>query len=63
MLNFDPERYVSIQTGAVQLAPRIDRAVGDLLAAGATNVVFAGTGGAQRDGCAFCLPVVDPAFL
>ena len=46
MLNFDPERYVTIQSGAVQLAPRIDRAIGELLADGATNVVFAGTGGA-----------------
>ena len=46
MLNFDTERYLRIQHGAVGLADRIDTLVRDALASGATNLVFAGAGGA-----------------
>lgn len=46
MLNFDEERFLGIQSGAVALADRLDRVVGDLLAAGAPNVHFLGSGGA-----------------
>lgn len=45
-LNFDPERYLRIQTGAVGLAERIDAAVADALESGVNHVVFAGAGGA-----------------
>lgn len=45
MLNFDEARYLSIQNGAVALAPRIDKAIGEAIAAGATNLYFLGTGG------------------
>ncbi len=45
MLNFDEERYISIQSGAAGLAGQIDAAVGDLLAKGAENIFFLGTGG------------------
>ena len=46
MLSFDTERYLRIQGGAVGLAERIDTLVRDALASGATNLVFAGAGGA-----------------
>lgn len=46
MLNFDTERFLSIQTGAVALAPRIDDLVRERLAAGTDTVIFAGSGGA-----------------
>jgi fructoselysine-6-phosphate deglycase len=45
VLNFDPERYVRLQTGAVQLAEPLRQAVRERLAAGATNLFFIGTGG------------------
>ena len=46
MLNFDEQRYVRIQTGAVALAERFDTVIGAALAAGAENIFFLGTGGA-----------------
>ena len=46
MLNFDEARYLRIQTGAVALAERLDRVIGDSLKAGAENLFFLGTGGA-----------------
>jgi fructoselysine-6-phosphate deglycase len=46
LLNFDPARYLRIQTGAVGLAEQIDAVVADALGSGVTNVVFAGAGGA-----------------
>jgi fructoselysine-6-phosphate deglycase len=46
MLNFDADRYRTIQSGAVGLAERIDAVVGEALDGGVTNLVFAGSGGA-----------------
>jgi fructoselysine-6-phosphate deglycase len=46
LLNFDPERYLRIQSGAVGLAEQIDAVVADALGSGVTTVVFAGAGGA-----------------
>jgi fructoselysine-6-phosphate deglycase len=46
MLSFDADRYLRIQSGAVGLADEIDALVRDALGSGATNVVFAGAGGA-----------------
>ncbi len=73
LLNFDPDRYLRIQSGAVALAGRIDAAVEDALAAGVTRVVFAGAGGAGilmqpaatllRDRSTFRADVVMPAEL
>jgi fructoselysine-6-phosphate deglycase len=45
MPNFDEARYLSIQSGAVALAGRIDAVIGQLLDSGAENVYFLGTGG------------------
>ncbi|MDQ0576750.1 SIS domain-containing protein [Agromyces albus] len=46
MLNFDDERFLRIQAGAVALAEPIDAFISERLAAGATNVFFLGSGGA-----------------
>ena len=46
MLNFDEQRFLRIQTGAVNLAERLDAVIGEALAAGADNIFFLGTGGA-----------------
>ena len=46
MLNFDAQRFLKIETGAVALAPGIHAAIGACLAAGAGNIFFLGTGGA-----------------
>jgi fructoselysine-6-phosphate deglycase len=46
MFNFDEARYLRIQSGAVALAGPIDQAIARLLAGGAQNIFFAGTGGA-----------------
>src|SRR3712207_319702 len=46
MLNFDEPRFLSIQAGAVALAPRLDAAIAQALGAGAPNIHFLGTGGA-----------------
>ena len=45
MLNFDEARFLSIQRGAVDLAPRIDSAISAALAGGVENLFFLGTGG------------------
>jgi fructoselysine-6-phosphate deglycase len=46
MLNFDEDRFLKIQGGAVALRQRLDAVVGQCLAAGAENIFFLGTGGA-----------------
>ncbi len=46
MFNFDEDRYLSIQTGAVQVVPQLQRLVTEKLDAGFGNVIFAGSGGA-----------------
>lgn len=46
LFNFDESRYLRIQSGAVALAGPIDEAIGRLLAGGARNLFFIGTGGA-----------------
>jgi fructoselysine-6-phosphate deglycase len=46
MLNFDEQRFFRIQSGAVGLRGRLDRVIGDCIAAGAENIHFLGTGGA-----------------
>ena len=73
LLNFDPARYLRIQSGAVGLADQIDAVVADALGSGVTNVVFAGAGGAGilmqpaavllRDHSTFRADVVLPAEL
>ena len=45
MLNFDESRFLRIQQGAVDLAPRIDTEIASAIADGATNLYFLGTGG------------------
>lgn len=45
MLNFDETRFVTIQQGAVALAPRIDAAILAAIGTGADNLFFLGTGG------------------
>lgn len=46
MLNFDSERFVRIQKGAVELAGPIRAAIGEMLDGGAENLFFLGSGGA-----------------
>jgi fructoselysine-6-phosphate deglycase len=46
MFNFDEERFLSIQSGAVGLAGQIDSIVEQLLQADARHAIFLGTGGA-----------------
>lgn len=46
MISFDRERYLNIQSGAVALAGPLDKAIGECLAGGATNLFFSGSGGA-----------------
>jgi fructoselysine-6-phosphate deglycase len=46
MLNFDTERFLKIEAGAVALAPDIHEVIGACLANGAANLFFLGTGGA-----------------
>jgi fructoselysine-6-phosphate deglycase len=46
MLNFDPDRFLQIQTTAVSLASDVRSAVAGALADGAQNVFFLGAGGA-----------------
>ena len=46
MLNFDADRYLAIQAGAVRVAQDLGQVVADRLAAGCDNVIFAGSGGA-----------------
>jgi fructoselysine-6-phosphate deglycase len=47
MLNFDRDRFVKIQRGAVDIADWVHPRLGDLLADGVERVYFMGTGGAQ----------------
>jgi len=46
MLNFDKDRFLRIEAGALSLAPAIHAAIGACIAKGAKNVFFLGTGGA-----------------
>ena len=46
VFNFDVKRFVDIQSGAVEMASRIDDVISGCIARGARNVVFLGTGGA-----------------
>ncbi|MDW9464132.1 SIS domain-containing protein [Sinorhizobium meliloti] len=46
MLNFDEQRFLRIQSGAVALRQRLDDVVVSCLEKGAENVFFLGTGGA-----------------
>lgn len=46
MINFDIDRFLRIQSGALALQPAIHEATGRLIAAGKRNVFFLGTGGA-----------------
>lgn len=46
MLNFDPSRFLDIQSGAVALADGLDERIRALLADGAPNIHFLGSGGA-----------------
>src|SRR5690242_17235367 len=46
MLNFDADRFLRIESGAISLAGRIHDIIGGCLKAGATNLFFLGTGGA-----------------
>jgi fructoselysine-6-phosphate deglycase len=73
LLNFNPGRYVQIQTGAVDLADGLHAAVAECLAAGASNLFFVGSGGAGilmlpaagllQARSAFPTQVVNPAEL
>lgn len=45
-MNFDEDRFLRIQSGAVSLAEGIHRTIGDCLKAGASNLFFLGSGGA-----------------
>jgi fructoselysine-6-phosphate deglycase len=46
MFNFDVERYLRIQTGALSLKDDLDQAVDTVLEKGIKNLFFVGTGGA-----------------
>jgi fructoselysine-6-phosphate deglycase len=46
MLNFDEDRFLRIQSGAVSLAERLHKTVGECLDQGAQNLFFLGSGGA-----------------
>lgn len=46
LLNFDEDRYLGIQIGAVSMASEIEDLITKLLNNGATNVFFVGAGGA-----------------
>ncbi len=46
MLNFDEQRFIRIQSGAVGLAEQIDAAIRGQVEAGLENIFFLGTGGA-----------------
>ena len=45
MLNFDEERFLRIQNGAVALADDLDLCAADAVAAGVRSVWFVGSGG------------------
>ena len=67
MFNFDERRFLDIQSGAVALAGDIDRAIGELLSAGADGLFFLGTGGAgilmQPAQQILCVRSKLPSFL
>src|ERR1700684_4567482 len=46
LLNFDPERFRSIQNGAIQLGEPLRKSINELLDGGAENLFFLGAGGA-----------------
>lgn len=46
MFNFDADRYLAIQAGAVGVAQGLESVVAERLRSGCDNVIFAGTGGA-----------------
>ena len=46
MLNFDEQRFVRIQSGAVSLGGRLHETIGACLGGGAQNLFFLGSGGA-----------------
>ncbi len=46
MLNFDEQRFLRIQTGAVALQKRLETVINTCLAEGADSIFFLGTGGA-----------------
>ncbi|WP_181706111.1 SIS domain-containing protein [Chthonobacter rhizosphaerae] len=46
MFNFDEDRFLRIQSGAVGLSDRIDQAIGACIEKGAENLFLLGTGGA-----------------
>ncbi|WP_066304419.1 SIS domain-containing protein [Bacillus sp. FJAT-29814] len=46
MFNFDAERFLGIQTGAVQLKDELNLAIDAVMEKGVENVFFVGTGGA-----------------
>ncbi len=57
MLNFDRDRFIDIQRGALAIADDVRSLVGKLLADGAERLFFMGTGGVQL----LTLPAVDLA--
>ena len=46
MFNFDPERYMGIQNGAVEAAKKVSTKVQELVSGGAESLFFMGGGGA-----------------
>lgn len=46
MLNFDEQRFLRIQSGAIALQKRLEMVIASCLSAGAENIFFLGTGGA-----------------
>lgn len=46
MLNFDPDRFLGIQAGALALSDRLNECIGRCLADGVETVYFMGSGGA-----------------
>ena len=46
MLNFDEQRFLRIQSGAIALQSRLETVIVSSLSAGAENIFFLGTGGA-----------------
>jgi fructoselysine-6-phosphate deglycase len=57
MLNFDTERFVKIETGAVALAGEVRAVIKKLLAGGVDRLYFMGTGGVQL----LTLPAIEAA--
>ncbi len=57
MLNFDKDRFVRIETGAVAIAGEVRALIGNLLADGVDRLYFMGTGGVQL----LTLPAVQVA--